>query len=84
MSTSAIRILYFGPARERVGSESEVIDVATPIDIDSLWSHLIDRHPSLQTIRSSCRLAIDMQYAETGDCVNTGSEVAILPPVAGG
>jgi molybdopterin synthase catalytic subunit len=77
-------ILYFGPARERTGVDSEEIAFDKAIDIDGFWAQLISRHPSLDELRSSCRIAVDMHYVDDSSVIQPDAEIAVIPPVAGG
>jgi molybdopterin converting factor subunit 1 len=77
-------ILYFGWARDCAGVESEQIELAGAVTVDELWSELIRRHPGLAACRSSSRIAVNMRYVDDRALIERGSEVAIIPPVAGG
>ncbi len=81
---SAITIQYFGPARERTGISSESLSVDDTIDPEEFWHRVLELHPELDALRSSCRLAVDLRYIGDGDAIPPGSDVAIIPPVAGG
>lgn len=76
-------ILYFGVARDCSGRSSETIDCGE-LSVDGLWDLLIARHPELASCRAIARIAVDMRYAEGGEIVPAGAEVAVIPPVAGG
>jgi molybdopterin synthase catalytic subunit len=41
-------------------------------------------HPVLVPLLPTCRFAIGTEFAEEGDVVPPGAEVAIIPPVSGG
>jgi molybdopterin synthase catalytic subunit len=77
-------ILYFGPARDCAGIQSEPLGERGPLALDDLWRLLIERHPRLAECRSISRVAVDMEYIDDGGIVPEGAEVAIIPPVAGG
>lgn len=77
-------VLYFGLARDCVGVSSETFDIPDGLNVAGLWGLLIERHPKLGTVRGMSRVAVDMRYASDSDPVPDGSEVAIIPPVAGG
>lgn len=78
------RILYFGVARDLSGHDVEEFDLGSVETGGALWDELIVRHPSLARIRSIARLAIDMEYATDESSTAGASEIAIIPPVAGG
>lgn len=79
-----ITILYFGWARDCAGIVSENIQLDEAVSVSTLWDILIDRHPRLSECRASSRLAVDMNYVDDTDMVPDGSDVALIPPVAGG
>jgi molybdopterin converting factor subunit 1 len=79
-----ITVLYFGWARDCAGIVSERIETTDPLSVSRLWDILIERRPRLAECRSSSRMAVDMNYADDADLVPDGSEVALIPPVAGG
>ena len=45
---------------------------------------LAARHPALARVLPRCRLAVNQEFAEDGDPVPDGAEVAVIPPVSGG
>jgi molybdopterin converting factor small subunit len=77
-------ILYFGPARDCAGRQSEQLEHDGPLALDDLWGLLIERHPRLAECRGISRVAVDMEYLDDDGVVPDGAEVAIIPPVAGG
>ncbi len=79
-----ITILYFGWAREAVGISSETMEIEGDIPMDDLWDRLVERRPGLAPLRTTSRIAMNMAYLGDGAVVTDGSEIAIIPPVAGG
>jgi molybdopterin synthase catalytic subunit len=77
-------ILYFGPARERTGIDGEELSLSGTATVSELWDRLIAHRPMLAPLRDSCRVAVDQEYASGNVVIDNGSEVAIIPPVAGG
>jgi molybdopterin converting factor subunit 1 len=77
-------ILYFGPARERTGLDSQELRLEGTLTQKEFWERLLAEHPSLVSLRDSCRLAVDQEYAGIDRSVDDRSEIAIIPPVAGG
>jgi molybdopterin converting factor subunit 1 len=78
------RILYFGSARDLAGVGEESVDMPDGATVASLWRTLDALHPGLAKIRPICRVAVDMHYATDESTIAEGSEIAIIPPVAGG
>ncbi len=77
-------ILFFGPARERTGRDSQELPLQAGTTIAALWERLIELHPLLEPLRQSCRIAVDQEYASDDRLIGDESEIAIIPPVAGG
>ena len=77
-------VLFFGPARERTGRDSQDLPLSGSISIPQLWERLLAEHPGLASLRDSCRIAVDQEYASADSTIGAGSEIAIIPPVAGG
>ena len=81
--TVAVRVLYFAAAREAAGTSRE--DLAqTPATVADLRLELAARHPALARLLPRCRIAVDEELAPDHAPVPDGSEVAVVPPVAGG
>jgi molybdopterin synthase sulfur carrier subunit len=82
--TSPLRLLAFAGVRDVIGQAEATIDVELPCTADELWPRLIARYPALSPYRASVRLAINGTYAGPSDRVDSGDEVALIPPVSGG
>jgi MoaE-MoaD fusion protein len=78
-----VTVLYFAVAREASGMESESLD-AWPSTVGEFRGALAARHPALARVLPRCRLAVNQEFAQDGDPVPDGAEVAVIPPVSGG
>jgi molybdopterin converting factor subunit 1 len=78
-----VTVLYFAVAREASGMESESLD-AWPATVGGFRGALAARHPALARVLPRCRLAVNQEFAQDGDPVPDGAEVAVIPPVSGG
>ena len=58
--------------------------LAGPCTASELLAEVCRRYPRLEPWRGSIRVAVNGTYAEAGDPVRVGDEVALIPPVAGG
>jgi molybdopterin converting factor subunit 1 len=83
-----MKVLYFAWIRERVGTGEETVspppDVTT---VDMLVDWLSTRsagHAHAFENRSVVRAAVNQDFADPGDPVGPGDEVAFFPPVTGG
>ena len=79
-----MKILYFGLARDCTGIGSEDFSIEEGITVRKLWDGLVERHPRLAECREFSRMAVDMRYVADDEVIAGASEIAIIPPVAGG
>jgi molybdopterin converting factor subunit 1 len=79
-----VRILYFGPARERTGRDEEDIEVKPGTTVADIREDVRERFPDMSEFIDACRIAVDMEYVPDEHPVRSGSELALIPPVAGG
>jgi molybdopterin converting factor subunit 1 len=79
----AVTVLYFAVAREASGMESESL-ASWPATVGEFRGALAARHPALARVLHRCRLAVNQEFAQDGDPVPDGAEVAVIPPVSGG
>ncbi|MCD6013426.1 MAG: molybdopterin converting factor [Flavipsychrobacter sp.] len=77
-----MKVLAFGIAKEIVGGTS--IDVnAGHITVEELKTQLEGQFPRLKQL-TTFMIAVNGEYATTGQIVKQADEVAIIPPVSGG
>lgn len=76
-------MLYFAALRERVGAGEEDLELAPDADVAALLAALGERHAALRGL-TGFRVAVNQRFADPGDAVPDGAEVALIPPVAGG
>jgi molybdopterin converting factor subunit 1 len=83
-----MKILYFAWLRTRTGMASE--EVAPPAEVTTvaaLMDWIAGRHPGFgeaMAAQGVIRAAVNQDYAQPGDPVRPGDEVAFFPPVTGG
>jgi molybdopterin converting factor small subunit len=82
--SNAVRMLTFAGARDIVGAGEVELVLAAPCTAAELLEEVCVRYPALVPYRRSIRVAVNGVYAEAGDPVAFGDEVALIPPVAGG
>jgi molybdopterin converting factor subunit 1 len=79
-----IHMRLFAVAREVVGRQEVVLDVPEGVTAADLLAQLVVQHPGLRRLAPSFRLAVNHEYAEGGQRLAEGDEVALIPPVSGG
>lgn len=78
-----VTVLYFAAAKERTGIDRESLDLAGH-SVAAALEEIVRRHPSLEPICDRLRVAVDQAFAQPGDVLREGAELALIPPVAGG
>ena len=80
-----MEVLLFGIAKDIVGSSSFRIEESEglPASVSELKGRLTREFPELEKL-SSLAVAVNSTYAEDGEALKAGDEVAIIPPVSGG
>ncbi len=80
----AVKILFFGAARDAVGQgEVEVVLQGAPTAA-SAFAEVLGQFPALQRFGRSLLFAVNQEYADPNRVVRDGDELAVFPPVSGG
>ena len=83
-----MKLLYFAWLRQRIGSAEETVTLPPEVTtVGALLAWLATRGPgyaeALKDL-SVVRVAVNQEFAQSGDAVKPGDEVALFPPVTGG
>ncbi len=78
-----ISVLLFGIARDLTGQQTITVSISQETRVGDLLALIQQQYPALRGIRSLL-IAINGEYADPGQLLTTGDEVAIIPPVSGG
>jgi len=83
-----VRVLYFASVRERLGKESEEIDLPAGIaTVSGLRAHLRGQGGAWAEALGEgklVRVSVNMDMANAAAPIRAGDEVAFFPPVTGG
>ena len=79
-----VRVLFFGVLKDLVGRGSEALTLPDHATARDVIEHYEQRFSSLKGKLASIAISINQQYAQPGDRLRAGDEVALLPPVSGG
>jgi molybdopterin converting factor subunit 1 len=79
-----VQILFFGMLKELAGRASDTIDLAEGASVADVLRHYESQIPRLKDALSSLAIAVNQQYAGPDTKLNSGDEIALLPPVSGG
>lgn len=79
------RVLFFGAARDIVGSESKEITLISGISANAALQQILEKFPDLhQKFGKSLLFAVNQSYARGEEIIQHNDELAIFPPVSGG
>jgi molybdopterin converting factor small subunit len=77
-------VSLFAAARERIGLDRILVDIALPSSSDAVLAAVSEQFPPLADMLGQCRLAVNLEYATSGQQILASDDVAIIPPVGGG
>ncbi len=78
-----ITVRYFAAAKDAVGHADDVIDVAVGGTIADVRAQLAN-NTALTAVLGRSRLALNQRFVDEATAISADSEVAVIPPVAGG
>jgi molybdopterin converting factor small subunit len=79
-----LTVRLFALARQRAGRPEIVVDVPEPATVGALRRAIEAEFPSLAPLVPNLMIAVASEYAEDGETIPPGAEVAAIPPVSGG
>jgi len=79
-----VKVLFFGGLKEVVGGAEEFVELKPGSRIEDLFAQFISRCPELARFRSSLVASRNQEFAAWSTPLDSGDEVAFLPPVSGG
>jgi molybdopterin converting factor subunit 1 len=81
---SAVNVLLFSVLRERVGASNLTVQISEGGTVSDLLDAICAEHPIVTRFRETLRVAVNAEYAASGDPVRPGDEIALITPVSGG
>ncbi|WP_299024318.1 molybdopterin converting factor subunit 1 [uncultured Thermanaerothrix sp.] len=79
-----IRVLLFAHLREAVGQNHLAFSLPQGSSVRDLKQVLQNRYPELGSRLDNIIVAVNQVFADDGDLLEDGAEVALFPPVSGG
>jgi molybdopterin synthase catalytic subunit len=79
-----VRVLFFALLRERVKCSEAEWTLAPGATVADLWDAVAAAHPQVGPLAGSVSFAVNQEYADRGQVLADGDEVALIPPVSGG
>ena len=77
-------MLFFGRLKDLAGRGKESIQLPDGATLNDVLRHLGKQIPGLEDLLPSIAMAINQEYAGPGSKLDSGDEIALLPPVSGG
>ena len=77
-----LNVHYFGMIAEKVKCESEKIEVENSISLATFKADLVKKYPILQN--ENYQIAVNQELVTGNFQIDMDSEIALLPPFAGG
>ncbi len=88
MSTVApsirVKVLFFGRLKEVAGGAEESVEVSPGSRIEDLFAGFVARRPEFARYRGSLVASRNQEFAAWSTPLDSGDEIAFLPPVSGG
>ena len=79
-----VRVLFFGRLKDIVGKSEENAELSEGARVEDLFARYGRSFPELAQFRPSVVASVNQEFAEWRAPLNSGDEVAFLPPVSGG
>lgn len=79
-----VRIELFAVFREAAGQGHVTLEFEQPPDIATLKGRLGSMWPDLADLLCKSRIAVNNQLRDDHDVIESGHEIALIPPVSGG
>jgi molybdopterin converting factor small subunit len=79
-----ITVHFWSYFRDLTGIKSDQFEVPAGTRVGSFLDVVYSRHSALVPLRGSALVAVGVEYADSNQVLEPGSEVSLFPPVQGG
>ncbi len=79
-----LTVRLFARARDLAGADRVAVELPAGATAADLRRRLAEQVPALAALLERSALAVGGEFAEDGQPLTAGDEVALLPPVSGG
>lgn len=80
-----VRVLAFARVRELLGNAEQELQIEDGATIADVWDTLADRYTALVPLGASTRIARNGRViSDSGERLEDGDELSLLPPAGGG
>jgi molybdopterin synthase sulfur carrier subunit len=78
-----VKVALFGVTKDIIGQPEIRFSLPSPATVHTLLEQLNTDYPRLQGL-SALAVAVNSEYAERDQALQTNDEIALIPPVSGG
>jgi len=79
-----VRVLFFGMLKDLAGRASESVSLPEGATVNDVLTHFAREIAGLEPLLPSIAMSVNQEYAGPEYRLNSGDEIALLPPVSGG
>ena len=81
-----VHVKFFAVMKKLVGKENMTVEIECPTTLRDLLNQIEKEIPKIRQVIKEGRslISINQEVADENSIVNSGDEIAILPPFAGG
>ena len=81
-----VNVLFFAAARELTGVNSTDLTITSETNLHTILQDIINVYNNLSEIREGVILSVNQEYLQSEENIvlNTGDEIAVIPPISGG
>ena len=79
-----ISVLYFAVFREKLGTDSELLELPDGAKVSDAIAALAAKHAPIAKLAGRFRVAVNQDFAPDDLALRDNDELALIPPVAGG
>jgi molybdopterin synthase catalytic subunit len=79
-----VQVLFFGMLKDIFGKSAATIELPDGATVRNVLERCESEFPDIKASLPSLALAVNQQYAGPDTKLNSGDEIALLPPVSGG
>jgi molybdopterin converting factor small subunit len=79
-----ITVHFWSYFRDLTGIKSDQFEVPPGTRVGAFLDVVYGRHATLVPLRGSALVAVGVEYADSNQVLEPGSEVSLFPPVQGG
>ena len=79
-----VHVLFFANLKEKARTNRTTLEMPEGARISDLKAKLVERFPDIEKALETAIVSINYEFANDGDTIPQGAEIAVFPPVSGG